>query len=648
MNYFDKKETNRIEKLENKLFSKNQSFDTDERSEFDVKKYEEMPDWKDGDLLDNSSSESFPINKQKTGIFWTVLVVAILFFLGSLGFAAYMFIGGEQIISTDDINIDIVGPVSVGGGDQLSIDVVVQNNSQINMESTNLAIEYPEGTKSSDLKNDLRRGRIEIGDLSAGSVIKKTLDMAFFGENGETKSVDVNVEYRTPGSVVLLSKTKTFTITLSVSPVQILVTALDKISSGQTMDFNLEIKSNSERPINNLLVIAEYPFGFKYEKANIAPTYGNNVWEFGEFNPTDVKNIKISGQLQAQDNEERAFKFSAGTPKSDNKEEIDITLTNVRHVVLLEKPFIGLDLAINGSSEPIAVVESGDEINYILTFSNNTNNVVRDVEAKLYLEGKVLDKGKILVTSGFYDSYTNLISYTKNTLEKLSSVPPRSSIPISDKLETYDLSVNNKSLVNPEVRISAIVTGLRTSESGVDEKIEERDFVTIKILSDLVFDSKTSYNSQYTKTASFIDSGPVPPKVEQETLYTATWEILNSTNDVETTKVIGLLPTYVTWTGNVYPISEDITYDSTSRRIIWSPGRISAGTGHSAPSRSVSFQLKIRPSISQIGYTPDLVNSISVSSFDAFAKTKIELPGEVTNTLLVGRNAFDKHGDVVQ
>jgi hypothetical protein len=649
MNYFDKKETDRIDRLEKKLFSKNANFDADIRSGFDKKQYEENPDWNDGDLLETNLNETLLIKKSKTGTFWIFLSIAFLFFISSLGYAAYIFIEGERVVSTDNVSIDIVGPVSVSGGNKLSIDVILQNNGLVAMKSTNFVIDYPEGTRSVDLQNELKRERIDVGDIAVGSVVKKTLDVAFLGENGEIKSIDVSAEYMTPGSIALLRKIKKFTITLSVSPVQILVKTVDRISSGQKIDFDLDIKSNSEKPINNLLVIAEYPFGFKFERASISPTYGNNVWEFKTFNPADVKNIIITGEIQAQDNEQRSFRFSAGTPKSENREEIGITLTSMRHNVLIEKPFIGLELGVGGSKESVVSVQSGKSINYNLVFSNNTNSVVRNVEARIFFEGVALNKSKVFSGTGFYDSAENKIVYAKNTgNERLSEILPRSLVDMSGAIETYDLSYNNMGLVNPEIRISAIVKGLRVSESGVTEQIEEKDFVTLKIISDPVFVSKTSYNSIYTTRAGFKDSGPVPPKVGVETTYTITWEISNSVNNLVNTKLVGVLPPYMSWVGQFGPTNEDILFDDATNRIIWNIGDVGVGVGHSVGAKYVSFQLKFRPSITQINKRPIFVDKIFFSSFDDFAKVKIEDLVGVTDSEIRYSNTTIQNDYVVQ
>ncbi len=648
MNYFDKKETNRIGKLEKKLFSKNANFDADIRSGFDKKQYEENPDWDDGDLLETNLNETLQVKKPKTGTFWIIFSAAFLFFVFSLGYAAYVFIAGERVVSTDNISIDIVGPVSASGGSKVSIDVILQNNGLVEMKDANFVIDYPEGTRSVDLQSELKRGRIDVGDIAVGSVVKKTLDMAFLGENGEIKSVDISAEYKTPGSIALLKKSKSFTITLSVSPVQILVRTVDRISSGQKIDFDLEIKSNSEKTINNLLVTAEYPFGFKFEKASIEPTYGNNIWEFKNFNPTDIKNIIISGEIQAQDNEQRAFRFSAGTPKLENREEIGIALTSVRNTILIEKPFVGLDLAVNGSKESVVSAQSGQKINYDLNLFNNTKDILRDIEVRLYLDGRALNKAGVTAADGFYDSNSNQIVYTKNTSEILSSISPETNVSVRGTLISYDLTLNNRNLINPEIRISAVINGTRISETGASEKIEEKDFVTVKILSDVLISSRISYNSNYTRFAGFTDSGPIPPKVGVDTFYTASWILTNNVNDIENTKVIGTLPFYVEWVGKYAPSGEDIVFDDNTRRIIWNAKNVSAGVGYSSPIKFVIFQLKLKPSVSQVEQQPALIEKINLSTFDTFAKDKIEKNIDNSTTLLYGQSTLDKHGNVVQ
>jgi len=651
MNYFDKKKTTRIEKLEKKLYSRDADFSDDERSELDKRQYDAATDWQHQGALEEKVASDFDdeaeIAKPKTGVFWTILIIAFVFFIGSIGYASYVFLGGQKIISGDDIYINIVGPVSVGGGDKLSIDVIIQNNSPVLLEAANLVIDYPDGTKETDLKTDLRHNRIDLGNIDVGSVIKKTLDMAFLGENGENKTVDVKVEYRTPGSTALFDKVKTFDIILSAAPVQLTVEGLEKISSGQTIDLDLDIKSNSEKDIDSLMIIATYPFGFSFDKASVKPTYGNNIWVFNNFTPSDIENIRITGKIEAQNNEERAFRFAAGIPSESNKEELGITLTNTRHIVSIEKPFIGVDLVINDSTDQEPVIQSGEKIATQVIFTNNTNNIVRDVNITLSLEGAVLDKAGIYTLDGFYSSFDNKISFNKNTADSLIEVTPRQQVNLSAVLKAFDLSINNRNLKNPELKISAVVTGRRVSESGAEEQIEEKDFVTIKVLSDLILKPILSHNSGPSENG-FSDTGPIPPKVDQETTYTVTWSINNSTSNVTDTKVVGTLPSYVSWNGKFNPSSENLSYDSNTRKVTWNVGNLNAGIGYGISPRQASFQITLLPSVSQARKIPIIVDDIKISAFDTFTRTNVEHSAPDLDTEIYGRDTSDLHQIVIE
>jgi len=633
-----KNKLNRIERMQRKLYDRNVALDKESRIDLEKKEYNIAGDW-DGDKNDGGDV------KKKFSLFWVVLIIATLFFLGSIGYTTYVFLGGSTIVSGDDVSINIVGPVSVGGGEKFSVDIVVQNNGPVIIESTDLIVEYPEGTKDVDLITEMKRERITIGDIKPGDVKKETLDMAFFGENGENKSVDIRLEYRVPGSNAFFNNEKTFEVALSAAPVIMLVNALDKVSSGQEIEFELKLSSNSDEDIENLMIVAEYPFGFSFVESSIKPKYGNNVWVLDKFSPDDKEVLKVKGVVQAQDDEVRNFRFDAGLPSEDNSEELGIIFSNTAHLVSIEKPFIDLALVVNNSDSPEIIVESGKRIPTKIVFSNNTNDIVRDVEIRLLLEGEVLNKSGINVSNGFYSSANNVVLFNKDSYDQLAEVEPRKQERMSLSLDTYDLSRNNTKFRNPEVKISAEVKGRRVSEDGVEENITETQIRTVKVQSDMFILPFTLYD-----LGPITNTGPVPPVVDQDTTYTVLWSLSNSSNNLENTKVVGTLPPYVSWNNKISPSSEKVTYDSTSRRIIWHVGPVSAGIGFVTEPREVNFQVTLRPSISQLGGKPVLISNTKLTADDTFVGQTIEEIVSSVNTVIQGyiSDTFNPHEIVVQ
>ena len=80
----------------------------------------------------------------------------------------------------------------------------------------------------------------------------------------------------------------------------------------------------------------------------------------------------------------------------------------------------------------------------------------------------------------------------------------------------------------------------------------------------------------------------------------------------------GVLPAYVTWLGNA---SSDVTYNENDRTITWAVGDMNA-----AASRSVTYQISLTPSLTQIGVPPSLVTQETITAFDRFIRAPVERP----------------------
>ena len=122
-------------------------------------------------------------------------------------------------------------------------------------------------------------------------------------------------------------------------------------------------------------------------------------------------------------------------------------------------------------------------------------------------------------------------------------------------------------------------------------------------------------------TGPLKNTGPLPPKVNQETTYTIIWTITNSSNDISSAVVRTTLPTYVKWLGVVSPDSESVTYNEIGGEVVWNAGAIPAGTGINRAAREVAFQVSFLPSISQINQSPLLTSEIAISGNDNFTHT---------------------------
>ena len=85
---------------------------------------------------------------------------ALLFFALAAVYAAFIFFGGSNIVSSENIDLQITGPVSVNSGEKITLVLDIRNRNRTPLEVVDLVVEYPKGTRSAeDGREELPRYR---------------------------------------------------------------------------------------------------------------------------------------------------------------------------------------------------------------------------------------------------------------------------------------------------------------------------------------------------------------------------------------------------------------------------------------------------------------------------------------------------------
>jgi hypothetical protein len=185
-------------------------------------------------------------------------------------------------------------------------------------------------------------------------------------------------------------------------------------------------------------------------------------------------------------------------------------------------------------------------------------------------------------------------------------------------------------VVNPETTINIGIEANRNPESQVSEIIKNSILKKIRFNTQASIDSKSTYYS-----ALFTNNGPIPPKLEQKTTYTATVLLANTSNAVTESIVTMRIPNYVQYEGLFSPNTANVSYDSKTRILRWDVDTLPVKTGHAgnAP-QELSLQVSIIPSVSQLGSAPVLVENIVFNGKDSFTGTEINLYAEPITTFI--------------
>jgi len=632
----------KLDKLVSKLNSRSNLVEAEyKKHELHSKTYETPEVW-DDDLssnIEDSLNNQTNMSRKIKNPFHKLLFGSFIFLAISLAIAAFMILGGGNTVSADNINITIGGPIQIGGGQELSIDVGIENKNNVDLQLVDLVINYPSGTKTADeKKSDLKKERVNIGDINSGQFVHKIFKSTLFGEEGSTKEIKASIEYRVVGSNAIFQKEKTFSLVLNASPISIVTKGLKEITSGQEAAFEVTITSNSESKLKNIVLKAEYPFGYIFKEATPNASDSNDTWKISELAPKEVRTIKIVGTLQGQNNEDRYFKFALGNASASDDREIGTILALSSQLVSIKKSFLGVSLKLNNFEGSEYAATDGELVNAYIDWVNNTSGSIANAEFIAVLSGGILDESSISASNGgYYDSTNRTISWGQRNTDTLAKIPPGA----QGKL-AFNFKVRGTDKNNLQLKVDVGVKAERISEDNVEQKINSAVSKVVKLTTGLHLASKALYF-----TGPLENSGPVPPKAENETTYTIVWTITNNFNNVSNVKVTAKLPSYISWNNVSLPTTEKISSDPITGDVIWDVGTVLADTGFSKPKKEVAFQVKLKPSITHVGSKLNLIGEQVVSGRDNYVDVKVTDTRRALDTRLVEDTGFSNGDEVV-
>ena len=637
----DMNKLNRLEELKGKLFSKNYQTRIEHKDGFvHFPKKEVLDSWQKKENTDSDVKNNFFM---KTSVFKKFFIFSIAFFVLTLGYAAYVFFAGGNTVSNNNIDISVLGNTFTAGGEALPLIVGITNRNNSPLELVDLVMEYPKGS-SNDLTSDTENFRKSLGTIPAGAVVNENLTPVLFGEQGSTRTIKISIEYQVAGSNAVFIKEKLYNVTINSTPINLSVDAPTTISPNQNITLNIKATLNATSAAPKILVKVNYPIGFVFGSSIPAPAFGNNVWNLGDLAPGVEKDISVTGKMVGVfDGDQKTFSILSGSQSDTNKSIIGVIFNSIQNIVAIQKPFIEAKLSINGVSSGDYAIDSKTSINGQINYTNNLDTKVDDLQITAKITGNAFDRKTVNAQQGFYNSATDSITWDKNSSSTLAEVNPGDTGYVTFSLSPLSLfSASGGILSSPSINIEVDIAGKQAVSGFAVNNLTNSSSTNVKIISDVGFSEKALYYS-----GPFTNTGPIPPKVGQKTTYTVVWTLSNTANSISNVQVNSTLPQWMNFVGPISPATEDLTFNPSTRQIIWNVGRIQKGAGISGDARSAAFQVSFTPSLSQVNTIPYITGNAILTGHDDFANVDVRVSKNGLNTKLDSDPTFPGTGGLV-
>lgn len=603
-----------LDELERELYSRNDNFSSITKSEAKFHRH-------DVDVSKDWGASGLPVRGRftpqytdRSSFLKKVFVGAVIFFLISVVVSVYVFFGGRNIVSSNNVGITVTGPVSIAGGEILPLQIQVSNQNNADLDFADLIIDYPDGTvQADDMTVPFRRYREALGAIPRGGNVIRKVQSVLFGQEGDIKNINISVEYRVKGSNAIFPKEKLYTVSISSAPVTMTINSIKEVNANQEVELSIDVVSNGSAIIQNMALSAEYPFGFMFGSSDPDPSWSNSFWQLGDLKPGVKRSFKIRGTIAGQDNEIRTFKFSVGTESVSSDNTIGTNFLTGTNQITIKKPAVGASLALNGDTTESVVIGAGKSVRADLTLSNNSGGKITNVKASVSISGNIFNPESVSLSKGFYRSSDNTVLWDQTLRPELSVFNP-------DDVKTLSFSLNMlsadvlRSVGSPEMTMTVTVTGFRLDDAGLSQIVTSALTKKVRVPSTLGLSARALYYS-----GPFTNTGPIPPQVDSDTSYTIVWSLTNGSNDLSNVRVSATLPSYVKWLDIYSPESEKLSFNQVGGQVIWDVGDLPAGTGFSNSPKEISFQVSLSPSLSQVRTSPVLVSETVAQGDDSFA-----------------------------
>ncbi|HYF13064.1 MAG TPA: hypothetical protein VD928_02075 [Candidatus Paceibacterota bacterium] len=553
---------------------------------------------------------------------------SFLFFILAFGASALLFFGGVNTTSPQNIDVQVIAPSLIDGGSEAEVQIIITNRNSSPLELVDLVIDYPDGSRNpQDPTVALTHERFTIGTIRSGQQVKHTTRALFFGQEGTADKILARLEYTIAGSNAVFEREGEALYTIGSSPVSLAIKGPSRVTSGDRFTYEITVRSNAAAPVENVVVEGQYPFGFSVAGTAPQASAGGTLWRLGTFDPGESKVITLMGSIDASDGDERVFRFAVGSNADTTDPHVKVPFLTVPQTLTVEGAFITGSIAVEGKKGANIVVPAGKTLQGTVSWENNLSEALSDVELLLTLDGPALDKNSVNAQNGFFQSSNTSIIWTKEREGSLGTVPPGGSGTFQFSFATLPPGAQGTLITNPTITLNLQVRGNRQSDSGPGEAVSSVASTKVTLASAL------ELTAQAHKFAGpFSNTGPLPPRAEEESTYTITWTLKNSANTVANAKVETILPPYmrfITAEGGA-----GITYDEGARTVRWALGDVKAGAGYTLAARQASFQVAILPSTSQVGTIPALTGTTVATGQDRFAQVSVEAraDGPTTHT----------------
>ncbi len=532
------------------------------------------------------------------------------------------------VFNSDSSAVSIAGPNQADSGHLMTYEITYNNGNWVNVKNAKLKITYPDyfqpELQANFKEENPTSGIYDLGTLTAKGTGKVVFSGRAYSPKGALIYLKAELSYQPAGFSGEFNTSNQLGVNIVPAPLVLEIQGPQKLTSGDAIDYVVTCKNDGKEVMDDLQLNLSYPDSFIFASATPPAEKDNNSWKIGSLKSGETEKIVISGKMDGQNGTTKVASVSVGVVRGEKLLSYNNESFSTQ---LVTSPLI-VSQTVN--DKQTLNVNAGDTLSFRIKYRNSGSIGLRDVIMTEKLDSSVLEYASLDMRGGNFDAVNNLISWKASDIKDFKNLSPgqggeinfliklKSNIPLTDDNKKNFVISSLASIDSPD-----IPTPISSN------KIISSNQMNIKVNSKMLLEESGFYNDM-----TIANTGPIPPRVGQETTYTIHWKVRNVSNDISNAQVSASLPTNAVMTGKFFPENARVNYNERTNALIWDIGKIDAGKGILNDPLEVAFQVKIKPSPDQSRKEVGILGISTFSADDLFTGEHLSVASEAKDTNL--------------
>lgn len=533
----------------------------------------------------------------------TRVLIGLVIFFGVLTAASWggFFLYGPKSGGGKEVALTIDAPEAVVSGVPQTVTLHYQNTDRNPLALAALTLRPSPQllVKTTDpAPMEVGRLRWNLGTLASKEKGEITLTVIPYGATDARLELQAIFSYKPANFNAEFQASATHEFIVRAEGIAITLKGPTNTSPGRPVELTAKIENKTDVPIQKTRAFLSFPGGFIIQKTQ--PVSDTAKWDLGLLAPGQIQELIIQGVFvtRAAGNQEITLTIEEETDLPNLTAGLPLAKSTLP--IQVEGSALNVELLLNNTPE-LTWVSLGQPLQYLLKITNNSPQTMKEIMATLSLASPLFDFKNARAENGAIAPQESRITFPKNGAFSLDPKETKEFLATINTLSPAPLNTS------PHLEATAQVSVADSAFTAVPLKV--------LVTSDLALTVEGRYFGADGKP---IGTGPLPPKIGQETVYEIRFRLRNTFHDLSTLTVTAILPSGMRFLGNTTQQAGKITFNEAAKEVSWTIARLPVTT----PELNATFKIAVNPEPKDQGQLLGLLGITRAEAFDTISQVQ--------------------------